>query len=57
MNQYGHIVVRVLVIQDSGLVDVTSTDEYLMSRYESRSRKITLKKRIVDFLVSLLYKL
>lgn len=57
MNQYGHFVVKILVIEDELLIDVMSTDQYLVDRYLNRDRKQSfktrLKNRLIDFLIKL----
>lgn len=53
-NQYDHVVVKVLVIQDGELVDVKDVDKYLLSRY--LTRKPSLKKRLINALIRLLNK-
>ncbi len=54
-NQYGHTVVKILVIESGFLVDVKSVDEYRLNRYMSR-RKKSLRKRVIRRIIDVLYK-
>lgn len=56
-NQFGHTVVKILVIEDNKLVDVKSIDEYRLYRYNNRDRKRSLKKRLIGRLIDVLNKL
>lgn len=56
-NQFGHFVVKVLVIQDGMLVDVESVDEYLLERYKNRKERHRLRKKVIDGTIRLLNKL
>lgn len=55
-NQYGHIVVKILVIEGKYLVDVKSIDEYRLERYMNRNRKQSLKKRLIRRIIYVLNK-
>lgn len=54
-NQFGHTVVKILVIQNGVLVDVLDTDLWRLEQYNSRrpSLKQRLKNRVIDFLIKL----
>ncbi len=53
-NQYGHMVVSILVIQDKGLVSVNDLREYMLQK---NRRKIGLKERLINRGIDLLNKL
>lgn len=55
-NQFNHVVVKVLVIQDGSLVDVSSTDDYFLMRYR-QSKGPSLKTRLKNCLIGFLMKL
>lgn len=56
VNQFEHIVVKILVIQDNGLIDVDDLHKYLIERYYGK-KEPSLKERIIDRAIDLLYKL
>lgn len=56
-NQFGHIVVKILIIQGGGLIDVQDVDAYHLQSYLNRPREQSLKKRLIGRLIDLLNKL
>lgn len=57
VNQFEHIVVKILVIQDNGLVAVDDLQKYLLDCYYKGSKKETLKTRLINRTIDLLNKL
>lgn len=56
-NQFGHTVVKILIIQNGDLVDVKDVDAWRLDEYKHRdnrpSLKVRLKNRVIGFLIKL----
>lgn len=57
LNQYGHFVVKIFVIENGLLVDVKDVTKYRVDQYLNRDRKQSFKKRLIRNIICVLNKL
>ena len=53
-NQYEHEVIKIYIIKDKELISVNNVDDYFFNRH---SRKPSLKEKVINRIVDLLYKI